>query len=73
MPAIDPAKLREARERAGLSREQVAIALGKSFHTIQAYEIRPIIPPGNVLVALAGLYGVTVEDLCRDQAPAGAR
>jgi DNA-binding XRE family transcriptional regulator len=73
MPAIDPVKLREARKRAGLDREHVAIALGKSYHTIQAYEVGQAVPPGNVLIALATLYGTAVEALCRDEAPAGAR
>jgi transcriptional regulator with XRE-family HTH domain len=71
MPAIDPAKLRAAREHAGLRREPVAIAVGKSYHTVAAYESGQAAPPGNVLVTLAHLYGVTVEDLCRE-APAGA-
>jgi DNA-binding XRE family transcriptional regulator len=73
MPAIDPARLRAAREYAGLGREYVAITLGRSYHTIQAYETGQAVPPGNVLVTLAALYGVTVEDLCRGEAPAGAR
>jgi transcriptional regulator with XRE-family HTH domain len=71
MPAIAPAKLRTARQRAGLSREYVALTLSRSCATIQAYEAGQCIPPGNVLVALAALYGVTVEDLCHE-VPAGA-
>ena len=61
MSGIDPPKVRAARERAGLRREAVAIALGKSYHTIQAYENGQATPPGDVLVALAQIYGVTVE------------
>jgi transcriptional regulator with XRE-family HTH domain len=73
MPAIDPARLRTSREHAGLSREHVAIELGKSYHTITAYEAGQASPPGNVLIHLAALYGVTVESLCRDETSAGAR
>jgi transcriptional regulator with XRE-family HTH domain len=72
MLVIHPAALRAARERAGLSREYVAVERGKSHATIEAYEGGRVIPPGNELVALAALYGVAVEELCREQAPAGA-
>jgi len=73
LPAIDPARLRAAREDAGLSRELVAVELGKSYHTITAYETGQVGPPGHVLIALAARYGVTVESLCRNQTPAGAQ
>lgn len=72
MPAINPASLRAAREAAGLSRELTSIRLGKSFHTLVAYESGQAVPPGNVLVAMASLYGVQVEALCAE-APAGAQ
>jgi transcriptional regulator with XRE-family HTH domain len=72
MPSINPRKLQRARERAGLRREAVAVALDRSNKTIECYERGVIIPPGDILVALAALYGVTVEALC-DEAPAGAR
>lgn len=73
MPSIDPARLRAAREQAGLSREYVAISLSRTHRTIVAYESGQACPPGDVLVRLAALYGCTVEDLCSDDAPAGAR
>jgi transcriptional regulator with XRE-family HTH domain len=66
------AGLRRARARADLSRERVALALGKSSRTIDAYESGQIIPPGDVLIGLADLYAVTVEDLLSREAPAGA-
>ena len=72
MPSINPGKLRHARERAGLRTEHAAVALGRSNKTIEGYERGVITPPGDILIALAALYGVTVETLC-DQAPAGAR
>jgi transcriptional regulator with XRE-family HTH domain len=67
------AGLRRARIRAELSRERVALTLGKSSRTIDAYESGQIVPPGNVLIELTELYGVTVEDLLSREAPAGAR
>jgi DNA-binding XRE family transcriptional regulator len=70
---IDNIRVRGARERAGFSRERAALSLDKTYRTIEAYERGSVIPPGNVLVAMAALYGVTVEDLCSDEAPAGAR
>jgi transcriptional regulator with XRE-family HTH domain len=73
MPIVDHNLLRTARERAGLTRERAGTALGKSYPAIQAYERGVIVPPGNVLVAMARLYRVAVEDLCRDADPAGAR
>jgi DNA-binding XRE family transcriptional regulator len=73
MPSIDPIRLRRARERAGLRREPVAVAVDRSTKTIECYESGAVTPPGDILVALAALYGVTVEDLCRDETPAGAR
>lgn len=73
MPAVDPHLLQARREAAGLTREQTATALGKSYTAIQAYELGNVVPPGNVLVAMARLYRVAVEELCRDADPAGAR
>ncbi len=70
---IDPAKLRGAREASGLSREEAATSIGRTYPSIQSYENGVNVPPGNVLIALAALYGVTVEDLCRHDTPAGAR
>jgi transcriptional regulator with XRE-family HTH domain len=71
LPITDPFRLRAARERAGLRRETVAEALGLSYGAVVAYERGASDPSARVLVGLARLYGVTVEDLCT--APAGAR
>ena len=70
---IDPAKLRAARKARGLSREVAATSIGRTYPSIQSYENGVNVPPGNVLIALAALYGVAVGDLCRHDAPAGAR
>jgi transcriptional regulator with XRE-family HTH domain len=66
MLTIDKTRLFGARKAAELSRDEVGVFLGKTSRTIEAYERGTAIPPGNVLVALAALYGVTVEDLCTD-------
>jgi transcriptional regulator with XRE-family HTH domain len=70
----NPAVLRAARERAGETRETAATAAGVSYSAIQAYELGRSDPSARVLLALAALYDVTVEELCtaEDDAPAGA-
>jgi putative transcriptional regulator len=75
-PVIDGLKLRTARESLGLRRETVAESVGISHSSVIAYERGMATPSVRVLLALAGLYHVTVEELCcaaEDDAPAGAR
>jgi transcriptional regulator with XRE-family HTH domain len=60
---ISPTRLRAAREAAGLSRERAAVAIGRSYRSICQYEDGYNRPPANVLLALAEVYGVSVEDL----------
>ena len=69
MPVIDKTRLRAARRAAGRTREEAALWVGKSSRTIDAYESGQAVPPGNVLVALANLYRVAVEDLCSERTP----
>jgi transcriptional regulator with XRE-family HTH domain len=71
MPVV-PSLLRAARVAANLSRTEAGAQLGKSYPAMEAYERGAVVPPGNVLVAMARLYGVAVEELCRDIDPAGA-
>jgi transcriptional regulator with XRE-family HTH domain len=73
MPVIDPARLRAAREAAGLRRETVAETVGRSYACITSYERGQASPPGPMLIRLAALYQVPVEALCADPDPAGAR
>jgi len=63
-PRLDPVRLREARRRCGLRQEDVAARLGYSRHAVTAYELGYRTPPSNVLIAMAAMYGVTVEQLC---------
>ncbi len=53
--------LRDARERAGLSREQAAVDVGIAASTLQSWEAEP---PRSVVVlaALAELYGMSSID-----------
>ena len=71
--ATDPARLMAARKAAGLTRSDVAGRLGLVYAAVQAYELGISDPSAHVLVGLARLYGVPVEALCRDPAPAAAR
>lgn len=78
LPVVDPVRLTAKREASGLKREHVAVALGITVAAIASYE-QPgrNTPPGNILVALAALYGCKVEELCsvkgRTAIPVGAR
>jgi transcriptional regulator with XRE-family HTH domain len=62
-PHPGPSPIRAAREQAGKSREEAAVAVGRSYSTMIQYEIGRWNPPPEVLARLAELYGVTVEDL----------
>ena len=69
----DPCRLRAAREAVGLRRETVADRLGISHSAVFAYESGRADPSARVLVALARLYRVAVEELCTaGDLPAGA-
>jgi transcriptional regulator with XRE-family HTH domain len=69
---ISPARLRAARESVGLSRERAAIAVGRSWRSISNYESGRGVPSAPVLIALAELYGVAVEDLLDTSTAAAA-
>lgn len=63
MPAFDPARLRQARLDAGLSKEDVALATYTSASVISRFENGTIITPtSRRLVLLAGCIGCTVSD-----------
>ena len=70
MPSsLSPARIRAAREAAGLSRERAALAVDRSYHAIVQYESGQTNPSSAILLALAETYGVKVEDLT-EKAPA---
>jgi transcriptional regulator with XRE-family HTH domain len=65
------ARLRTAREAAGLSAERLAIAVYPSPHTIEAYENGRAVPPPSLLVRLAAAVNVEPTDLfSRQEVPA---
>lgn len=66
------ARLRDARERAGLRRETVADRTGKSISTIYGYESGLFDPSLRALYALAALYNVTPGDLLDEEVSADA-
>ncbi len=56
-------KLREHRQNAGLTQDQVATALGMPKKTYQNYEREVREADSDVLCAIADLYGVTLDEL----------
>jgi transcriptional regulator with XRE-family HTH domain len=63
MPRFSPQRLRQLREAAGLSRDDVARQVGKTTSTVVKYEQATITPSVGVLGALARVYGVPVGEL----------
>lgn len=56
--ALNPVALRKARQRAGLSLDEVAPHVGRTASVIARYERGVIDPPASVLADLAALYRV---------------
>jgi predicted transcriptional regulator len=65
---ISGVRLEQARQRAGFSREQSAVEVGRSYHSIKSYELGCNQPPVSVLLALVDLYGITVDELVEEVA-----
>ena len=65
---IDAAKLRAAREKAGLSQQDVADAgVGVQKAAISKYELGNGLPSAEVLVRLCALYRVKITDLTSEE------
>lgn len=60
------ARVRAARVAAGLSRAELAAALGASPRTVTSWEHGVRTPPVEVLVAIAGVLGVPAGSLLGD-------
>lgn len=58
-----PQRLLIARKKAGKSREEVAVDIGRSYQSIAAYEKGHIAPGADVLARLADAVGVLPGDL----------
>jgi transcriptional regulator with XRE-family HTH domain len=63
-----PTLLRERRRAAGISQEQLAVAIGRSYSSIRNYEARLVAPPTEVLAALAEVIGCTPENFFAEAA-----
>ena len=57
--------IKEARERAGLTQAQVGKKLGITDSAVNQWEAGKAFPNTKRLIALAELYGCTIEDLIR--------
>jgi DNA-binding XRE family transcriptional regulator len=55
-------RLRELREEAGYSREQVAVAISRTWHSIYQFERDELKPGREAQEALADLLGVRMDD-----------
>ena len=60
-------KLMTLRRRAGLSQEQLADRLGVTRQSVSKWEGGAAVPELGKLVALADLFGVTLDDLVREE------
>jgi transcriptional regulator with XRE-family HTH domain len=60
---FSPERLRGARDRAGLSREQLAVATGRSADTVELWERGKVQPPRRIVGLIAAALGVSVDDL----------
>ena len=62
-PGFDAARLRAARESAGLDRGTLAVRAGVSYPTIVGYEHARHVPPAPVLVRLAQILNIPSSEL----------
>jgi transcriptional regulator with XRE-family HTH domain len=61
-------RLREARKSAGLSPEQLAVNIGRSFYSVREWELGRVTPSVATLAAIADTVGCTVDDLLTEEA-----
>jgi transcriptional regulator with XRE-family HTH domain len=61
-------RLREARKSAGLSPEQLAVNIGRSFYSVREWELGRVTPSVATLAALADIVGCTVDELLDEEA-----
>ena len=59
--------LKRLRTARALTQEQAALALGVSPQTVSRWECASTQPDITMLPAIARLYGVTIDDLYREQ------
>lgn len=61
--SIDPAKLRDAREKAGLTQEEVGDRCGVTYQQISHIECGNKQPSSTLLIRLCALYGLELSDI----------
>ena len=59
--------IKAARVNAGLTQEEVAKALKKSKNTINSYEAYSSSPDITVAIAMAELFGMSLDDIVWDK------
>ena len=67
LPAALGDALRRRREAVGLSREAVAVAIGRSGASIRLYETAKVCPPLAVVHQLSVVLRCSVADLLEDR------
>lgn len=67
---IDPSRVRAARKAGGFTQASAAAALGVHEITVNRWENGKLAPPGEMLLRMAQLYAVTVEQLVGQKAAA---
>lgn len=60
---LSPEAFRAQRIKAGVSREQAAVAVERAYETLVGYESGKIKPPVEIVLTLADLYGCQLSDL----------
>ncbi|MCR4791581.1 MAG: helix-turn-helix domain-containing protein [Lachnospiraceae bacterium] len=65
-------KLYELRKQKGLSQEELASRLNVSRQTVSKWEVGDSSPDMEKLVAMSDLFGITLDELILDKAPASA-
>lgn len=64
--------LRGCREKAGLTRDEVAAAMNISKDAIKKWETGKALPVASKLPAIANLYGCSIDELFREEPGAEA-
>lgn len=65
-------KLRQLREEAGFTQDQVATGINVKLKTYQAWEYNRCDPPLNSVIALAHFYNITIDELLNNNNPKSA-
>lgn len=64
--AISGRRIRHARIRAKMRREELAVSINRSAQSVWLYEAGRAVPPGNVLAQIIDTLGCTFDDLVEE-------